>query len=132
MGDHISDIPADPGPKVQADPPIPPVVKRALAIVAHAGVACGLGLLVGGLAGSVIGTGVGLIWFWGPPLAIAASEWMGDPGDWDQPRIPRSDGGRRNRSRPARTPPQATDLPASGSRLRTPRPPVSLDAGHWD
>ena len=88
MADHIVDIPADPGPKVQAGPPIPPVVKRALAIVAHAGVACGLGLLVGGLAGSVIGTGVGLIWFWGPPLAIAASEWMGSLGDWDQPRIP--------------------------------------------
>ena len=88
MTDHIAEIAAEAESKAAAGPPIPPVVKRALAIVAHAGVACGLGLLVGGLAGSVIGTGVGLIWFWGPPLAIAASEWMGNLGDWDQPRIP--------------------------------------------
>ena len=79
MVDHIPDIPADPWPKVQAGPPFPPVVKRALALVAHAGVSCGLGLLVGGLAGGVIGTGVGLIWFWGPPFVLAASVWIGRP-----------------------------------------------------
>ena len=88
MTDHTADIAAVAGPKAGSGASIPPVLKRALALVAHAGVSCGVGLLVGGLAGSVIGTGVGLIWFWGPPLALAASAWIGDPSTWDQPRIP--------------------------------------------
>ena len=87
MTDHIADIAAGAESKAAAGTSVPPVLKRALAIVAHAGVACGVGLLVGGLAGGVIGTGVGFIWFWGPPLAIAASEWMGNLGDWDPPSV---------------------------------------------
>ena len=88
MTDHIADIAAGAETKTAAGTSVPPAVSRALAIVAHAGLSCGVGLLVGGLAGSVIGTGVGLIWFWGPPLALAASVWIGDPANWDQPRIP--------------------------------------------
>ena len=88
MVDHTTDITAEAEPKDGIGPSLPPLLRRALAFVAHAGVSIGLGLLVGGLAGSVIGTGVGLIWFWGPPLAIVASAWIGDLADWDQPGIP--------------------------------------------
>ena len=88
MTDHTADIAAGAEPKAGIGASIPPVLSRALALVAHAGVSIGLGLLVGGLAGAVIGTGVGLIWFWGPPLALVASAWIGDLAEWDQPRLP--------------------------------------------
>ena len=52
MTDHTADIAAGAEPKAGIGASIPPVLKRALALVAHAGVSCGVGLLVGGLAGS--------------------------------------------------------------------------------
>ena len=144
-----ADIASDADPKVEVATSILPLLKRALTLVAHAGVSIGIGLLVGGLAGSVIGTGVGLIWFWGPPFALGAAAWIGDPADWDMPRVLRSGDHGANQSRPARTPPLAMDLPARGSirsrssrdaatrkvypsmRVRCPQtsPPVN---GQWD
>ena len=88
MADNTTDITTEAEPSTGIGTPIPALIRRALALVAHAGVSIGLGLLVGGLAGAVIGAGVGLIWFWGPPLAIVASAWIGDLADWDQPRLP--------------------------------------------
>lgn len=88
MADHIADTTSDADPNTRIGISIPPLIKRALALVAHAGVSIGIGLLVGGLAGAVIGAGVGLIWFWGPPLMLAAATWIGDLADWDQPNIP--------------------------------------------
>ncbi|MYA40570.1 MAG: hypothetical protein F4Z31_02270 [Gemmatimonadetes bacterium] len=83
-----TDITSEAEPKAEAVTSVLPLLRRALTLVAHAGVSIGVGLLAGGLAGSVIGTGVGLIWFWGPPLAFTAAAWIGNPADWDQPRIP--------------------------------------------
>ena len=88
MADNTTDIATEAAPSTGIGASIPPLIGRALVLVAHAGVSIGLGLLVGGLAGPVIGTGVGLIWFWGPPLALGAAAWIGDPSTWDQPRLP--------------------------------------------
>ena len=89
MCNDTTDITAEADPRPATGSSIPHLIRRALTLVAHAGVSIGLGLLVGGLAGAVIGTGVGLIWFWGPPLAfaIASSGWMRDLADWDRPSI---------------------------------------------
>lgn len=84
MTDHTADIASDAESYAGVGPPIPPLIRRALTLVAHAGLSCGVGLLVGGLTGGVIGTGTGLIWFWGPLLALVASAWIGDLAEWDR------------------------------------------------
>ena len=110
MADHTADITSEAEPNTGIGASIPPLIRRALALVAHAGVSIGLGLLVGGLAGAVIGAGVGLIWFWGPPLAIVASAWIGDLAEWDQPGIPPI---RRRQREPA--PPREETSAGNGS-----------------
>ena len=89
MVDQVTDIAAESDRRDGIGTSIPPAMGGALAIMAHAGLSIGIGLFVGGLAGGIIGTGVGLIWFWGPPLALAvsSSRWMRDLADWDRPGI---------------------------------------------
>lgn len=87
MVEHLPDITAETEPEEAAEVSAPSVLRMATAILAHGGLGIGLGLLVGGLAGPVIGTGVGLIWFFAPPLALSASLWLQNVADWDAPII---------------------------------------------